>query len=362
MFETMRLRLRPTTRAALLRLLTAREDRRDLDTVVDEILLGWLEQVAITDPQATQAAARGYQWRSLFLPEGTCVRFEYKRRTYHAHVRGDRLLYQDQAYSPRQLLLHVTGTVRNAWRELWLRSPGDARWHLANTRRHILRRTPQGRHPRGIDTPDNNAAFAQQAQSDRAPSSTSAASSRAVSPARQMNTTMAPPPAASPTNAFQSGPSRQEPGARPAVRKPAAQHPAWRAESWPPAVPPPASPSLPASTSATSASTSASTSATASASTSAPTSASTSTPTPTSSPPAMAARLFGLGPHRGKIATLRAFLYRDDLVRDDQPDLSCRTGGAGPVGAGRSGPSDRRYSSYLANLMAARCAHALLSG
>ncbi|UUZ53737.1 hypothetical protein LP419_34755 [Massilia sp. H-1] len=64
-------------------------------------------------------------------------------------MRGDCIIYQGQAYSPRQLLLHITGTVRNAWHELWLRGPGDFRWHLANTRRHILRRTP---HPRGIDT------------------------------------------------------------------------------------------------------------------------------------------------------------------------------------------------------------------
>ncbi len=38
--------------------------------------------------------------------------------------------------------MHVTGQVRNAWLALWIRCPGDARWHLADTRRRILRRVP----------------------------------------------------------------------------------------------------------------------------------------------------------------------------------------------------------------------------
>jgi hypothetical protein len=141
MFETMQVQITPATRAAVLRFLRTRADRRTVSEVAEQALLAWLQQAACNDPEAAQAVARGYQWKSLFLPEGTCVRFDYQRRTYHAEVRGDRIVYQGAAYSPRQLLLYITGTVRNAWRELWLRGPGDFRWHLADTRRHILRRT-----------------------------------------------------------------------------------------------------------------------------------------------------------------------------------------------------------------------------
>jgi hypothetical protein len=143
MFATTALTLSATTRAAVLALLKAKGDARSLEAVVDEALHAWLQKTTCEDPQAAHAAARGYQWKSLFLPEGTLLRFDYRWETYEAQVRGNKIIYRGRAYSPRQLLLHITGTVRNAWRELWLRSPGDARWHLADTRRRILRRVPR---------------------------------------------------------------------------------------------------------------------------------------------------------------------------------------------------------------------------
>lgn len=53
---------------------------------------------------------------------------------------GDVIEYQGKSFSPRQFLIHITGSIWNAWLALWVRCPGDARWHLADTRRRILRR------------------------------------------------------------------------------------------------------------------------------------------------------------------------------------------------------------------------------
>ncbi|WP_229518513.1 hypothetical protein [Massilia sp. PAMC28688] len=171
MFETKQLNLTSKTRAAVMRLQRARGDHRKPEWVVEDAFQAWIEKIAREDTDVAQAETRGYQWKSLFLPEGTRVRFQYKRETYYADVRGDALVYNGRAYSPRQLLLHVTGTVRNAWRELWLRSPGDFRWHLADTRRLILRRVPTGRHPRGVDVASHNDMnhYRLQAQRERAP-------------------------------------------------------------------------------------------------------------------------------------------------------------------------------------------------
>jgi hypothetical protein len=244
MFVNTKVQITPTTRAAVLRMQQARADGRTLDAVVEEALQAWLVKAACDDPAAAQKAARGYQWKSLFLPAGTCLRFEYRRRTWHAEVRGDHIIFEGKAYSPRQLLLHITGTVRNAWRELWIRAPGDFRWHLADTRRHILRRTPRGKHRRGID---------------------------ATGLSMDSVATIV----------------RREALAAAGKRVP--DHP-WHAE----------------------------------------------------------------GAETG--AVRRAVLYRDDLVRADQPDLSDKLGGGGRVKAGRAGPRDRRYCNVMIDIMAARVA------
>ena len=143
MFNPKLVTLSPTTRAAVLRMLEAQGNKRSLDALVDDVLQDWLEQATIADPDSAHEAARGYQWKSLFLPAGTLLRFFYNWKYEEATVVGDEIIYQGRAYSPRQWIYQVTGTVRNAWRTVWIRSPGDFRWHLADTRRRILRRTPR---------------------------------------------------------------------------------------------------------------------------------------------------------------------------------------------------------------------------
>ena len=81
------------------------------------------------------SADRGYRWKNLFLPHGTTVRMEYKRRFYYAKVRGDELVYDEQPISPSEFANRVTGTSRNAWRDLWIKRPGDQDYSLADTLR-----------------------------------------------------------------------------------------------------------------------------------------------------------------------------------------------------------------------------------
>jgi hypothetical protein len=143
MFNPKVVTLSPRTRAAVLDMLAAHGNKRSLNELVEEVLQDWLAQATRDDPETAHEVARGYQWKSLFLPDGTLLRFYYKGQYEEASVVGNEIRYQGWAYSPRQLIYHITGTVRNAWRTLWIRSPGDFRWHLADTRRRILRRTPR---------------------------------------------------------------------------------------------------------------------------------------------------------------------------------------------------------------------------
>jgi hypothetical protein len=78
---------------------------------------------------------RGYQWKSLFLPEGTELRMHFAGQDYHARVVGDHIVHAGERVSPRQMTIAVAGSGHNAWRALWVRLPDD-KWRPAS----LLRR------------------------------------------------------------------------------------------------------------------------------------------------------------------------------------------------------------------------------
>ena len=81
---------------------------------------------------------RGYQWGSLFLPNGTKLSMNYKGRTFHALVHHEQVWYEDKAYSPSELARAIANnTSRNAWRDLMIKRPQDERWRLADELRRI---------------------------------------------------------------------------------------------------------------------------------------------------------------------------------------------------------------------------------
>ncbi|MBC7452586.1 MAG: hypothetical protein H7335_02570 [Massilia sp.] len=90
---------------------------------------------------AAPCTALGYQWKELFLPDGTDLRMHCKGETHHARVSGDALVYQGRNVSARQLTIAIAGDGRNAWRELSLRLPGEKQFHPAS----LLRRNAQVR-------------------------------------------------------------------------------------------------------------------------------------------------------------------------------------------------------------------------
>ncbi|QGZ38139.1 hypothetical protein IP92_01573 [Pseudoduganella flava] len=71
---------------------------------------------------------RGYQWKELFLPDGAELRLRFQGVDYFATVEGDRLMYAGENVSPRQFALMVTGTNRNAWRDIWIRRAVNEYW------------------------------------------------------------------------------------------------------------------------------------------------------------------------------------------------------------------------------------------
>ncbi len=88
----------------------------------------------------------GYHWAPLFLPNGTTIRMEYKREAFYAMVKFGKIHFKDNTYSPSELARAIAvgkaglGTSRNAWRDLYIKRPGDPGWVLADDlRRPILK-------------------------------------------------------------------------------------------------------------------------------------------------------------------------------------------------------------------------------
>ena len=101
----------------------------DLRTPADVVALAlknWLR----APPGKTGA---GYQWKSLLLPDGTELRLRYRGVYYYAMVKGDQLLYCSEPVTPRGWALMVTGTVRNPWRDVWIRRSVKEVWTRADS-------------------------------------------------------------------------------------------------------------------------------------------------------------------------------------------------------------------------------------
>ena len=76
-------------------------------------------------------SVRGYQWKSVFLPEGTELRsWSYGQHNY-ARVEGDQIIHQGLPVSPNQFARAFARTTRNAWTDLSVRRPGESTFTLA---------------------------------------------------------------------------------------------------------------------------------------------------------------------------------------------------------------------------------------
>lgn len=112
--------------------LKSKGDSRDPVSVVSDAIDYWMMNADWKPELLQESSGLGYQWKSLFLPDGTEVRMQYKGRYHYAKVEGDQLLYQGNPTTPGSLANTIAGSSRNAWRDLWVKRSGEARWSLAD--------------------------------------------------------------------------------------------------------------------------------------------------------------------------------------------------------------------------------------
>lgn len=88
-------------------------------------------QAAPSDPQS----GLGYQWKEVFLPEGSTLRASFGKKPYFATVRGAEIKYGEHPVSPSCFANLYGSGNRNAWKAIWLRLPGSDAWLLADVYR-----------------------------------------------------------------------------------------------------------------------------------------------------------------------------------------------------------------------------------
>jgi hypothetical protein len=75
---------------------------------------------------------KGFQWQTVFLPNGSKLRITYKGRQNHADVRHGSIQFDGKSYSPSEWARKVANnTNRNAWHDIWVQMPGSQQWQLS---------------------------------------------------------------------------------------------------------------------------------------------------------------------------------------------------------------------------------------
>lgn len=94
---------------------------------------------------------RGFQWKNLFLPNGTRLRTTYCHETEFAKVIGDHIVSDDGSRLTPSRFANRHANGRNAWRFVWLRFPGEEDWsRAADCRSRLATLTQSSRPPTSV--------------------------------------------------------------------------------------------------------------------------------------------------------------------------------------------------------------------
>ena len=117
--------------------LRERNSPRDPLEVIESAIAYWTDNADWKEEILSPVGvATGYSWKSLFLPSGTVLRLRYESEYRYAKIEGDKLVYDGAPIrSPNQFALSVTGGARDAWRDVWIKRPGDDDFVVANSLR-----------------------------------------------------------------------------------------------------------------------------------------------------------------------------------------------------------------------------------
>jgi hypothetical protein len=103
-----------------------------MEPFVCEALRNFMNPAPAAQEQTAAPTESGYQWKEVFLPEGTRLRASFDHQQYFAVVAGAEIKYGEHAISPSCFANLFGSGNRNAWKAIWLRLPGSTEWLLAD--------------------------------------------------------------------------------------------------------------------------------------------------------------------------------------------------------------------------------------
>ncbi|UGQ47088.1 hypothetical protein [Massilia endophytica] len=106
-----------------------------LEPIICDAIRAYMMAAPGASVQSAAPSELGYQWKELFLPEGTRLRASFGGQPYFAAVEGIEIKYGEQAISPSRFANLQGCGNRNAWKAIWLRLPGRDEWLLADVYR-----------------------------------------------------------------------------------------------------------------------------------------------------------------------------------------------------------------------------------
>lgn len=133
----------PDTLFSLMSQLRTMNSPLSLEEAANQAIQDWLAKAA--DPPAPSADStselaplRGYQWKTLFLPEGTKLRIAAYPDYPEARVIGNALECMGHETSPNAYIQACPGAHRNAWELISVLLPGVRHWKRADLLRRAL--------------------------------------------------------------------------------------------------------------------------------------------------------------------------------------------------------------------------------
>jgi hypothetical protein len=101
----------------------------ELEPIICEAIRRYMHPPAApAQEQTSTASGAGYQWKQVYLPDGTRLRASFGGQPHFATVTGTEIKSGDLTLTPSGFANLYGSGNRNAWKAVWLRFPGNEQW------------------------------------------------------------------------------------------------------------------------------------------------------------------------------------------------------------------------------------------